>query len=179
MKKEGLVDELDFVQPFFFNFLLIFALHYYIGFCHSSTWVSHRHTYVPSLLNLPPISHPSHPSRLSQKTRLSSLCNTANFHWLPILHMVIIHFHATLSIHPILSFSLCVLKSILYVCVSIAALQVGPSVPSFQIPYICVNMQYMSFSFWLTSLSTISSRFIHLIRTDSNVLNATLKIDFF
>ena len=38
---------------FFFNILLIFALHYCVGFCHSSTWISHRYTYVPSLLNLP------------------------------------------------------------------------------------------------------------------------------
>ena len=27
-----------------------------IGFCHPSTWISHRHTHVPSLLNLPPTS---------------------------------------------------------------------------------------------------------------------------
>ena len=43
---------------FFFNFLLIFALQYCVSFCHSSTWISHRYTYVPSLLNLPPISFP-------------------------------------------------------------------------------------------------------------------------
>ena len=35
--------------------------------------------------------------------------------------------------------------------------------------YICINIQYLSFSFWLTSLCIIGSRFIHLIRTDSNV----------
>ena len=33
-------------------FWRIIALQYYIGFCHASTWVSHRYTYVPSLLNL-------------------------------------------------------------------------------------------------------------------------------
>ena len=33
----------------------------------------------------------------------------------------------------------------------------------------CVNIQYLFFSFWLTSLCIIGSRFIHLIRTDSNV----------
>ena len=41
-----------------------------VGFCHTSTWISHRYTYVPSLLNLPPT--PSHPSRLSQSPSLSS-----------------------------------------------------------------------------------------------------------
>ena len=44
----------------FFNWGII-ALQYCIHFCHTSTWISHRYTYVPSLLNLPPT--PSHPSR--------------------------------------------------------------------------------------------------------------------
>ena len=35
--------------------------------------------------------------------------------------------------------------------------------------YICINIWYLSFFFWLTSLCIIGSRFIHLIRTDSNV----------
>ena len=39
------------------------ALQYCVGFCHPSAWISHRCTYVPSLLNLPP---PPTPSRLSQ-----------------------------------------------------------------------------------------------------------------
>ena len=33
----------------------------------------------------------------------------------------------------------------------------------------CVRIWYLSFSFWLTSLCIIGSRFIHLIRTDSNM----------
>ena len=33
----------------------------------------------------------------------------------------------------------------------------------------CIRIQYLSFSFSLTSLCIIGSRFIHLIRTDSNV----------
>jgi len=32
------------------------ALQYWFDFCHTSTWISHRCTYVPSLLNLPPTS---------------------------------------------------------------------------------------------------------------------------
>ena len=32
----------------------------------------------------------------------------------------------------------------------------------------CVRIRYLSFSFWLTSLCIIGSRFIHLIRADSN-----------
>ena len=45
----------------FFNWGVI-ALQYCVRFCHTSKWISHRYTYVPSLLNLPPT--PSHPSRL-------------------------------------------------------------------------------------------------------------------
>ena len=30
------------------------ALQYCFSFCHTSTWVNHRYTYVPSLLNFPP-----------------------------------------------------------------------------------------------------------------------------
>ena len=32
----------------------------------------------------------------------------------------------------------------------------------------CVRIQYLSFSFWLTSLCVRGSEFIHLMRTDSN-----------
>ena len=61
-------------------------------FCRTSTWVSHRYMYVPSLLNVPPISVTIHPSRLSQSTGLSSLCHTANSHWLSVLHMAVYMF---------------------------------------------------------------------------------------
>ena len=38
---------------FIFNWRII-ALQDCVGFCHTSTWISHRYTYVPSLLKLPP-----------------------------------------------------------------------------------------------------------------------------
>ena len=44
-------------------------------------------------LPLEPFSHlspPSHPSRLSQDTGLSSLYHTANSQWLSILHIVVV-----------------------------------------------------------------------------------------
>ena len=34
------------------------CLQYCVGFYHTSTGISRRYTYVPSLLNLPPTSHP-------------------------------------------------------------------------------------------------------------------------
>ena len=66
--------------------------------------------------------------------------------------LVFIRFNATLSIRPTLFFPHWVHKSVLYVCVSIAALQIGPSVSFFYIPYVCVNIRYLFFSFWLISL---------------------------
>ena len=42
---------------FIFNWRII-AFQCCVDFCHTSTWISHRYTYVPLLLNLPPTSHP-------------------------------------------------------------------------------------------------------------------------
>ena len=50
-----------------FNWRVI-ALQYHIGFCYKTTWTSHRYTYVPSLLVLPP---PQPPSVLSRGPPLS------------------------------------------------------------------------------------------------------------
>ena len=41
----------------FFNWRVI-ALQNFAVFCQTSTWISHVYTYIPSPLNLPPISHP-------------------------------------------------------------------------------------------------------------------------
>ena len=71
-------------------------------------------------------------------------------------------FHAPLHLfHPLLLPPAHVHKSVLYICISIAALQIGSSVPSFQIPYICVKTYLLN--------SVIGSRFIYLLRSDPNV----------
>ena len=45
------------VYSFFFLFFWrIIALQNFVVFCQTSTWISHRFTYIPSLLNLLPIS---------------------------------------------------------------------------------------------------------------------------
>ena len=119
----------------------------------------------PFLWNSLPLLTPSHPSRLSQKTRWSSQCHTANFYWLFYIWYCIC-FNAILLICPTLSFSHCVHRSLLYVCVTIVALQIGSSVPFFYIAYICINIWFVCV--FLTSLCTTGSRFIHLTRTDSN-----------
>ena len=127
---------------------------------------SRRFTPVPSHLNTPPSSLPIAP------LCLSSLSHAANSHWLSILRMSM-YISMLLSPYPPLSLSPsanCVHKSVLYVCIYIAALQKGSSVPSFLIPYVCVcvcvcvNIQKTVFLF-LTSLCIISSRFIHLTQS--------------
>ena len=66
----GLLSSLIFfnsqhLRPCFFKKIIcnwrIIALQYCVGFCHTSAWISHRYTYVPSLLNFPPIFLPIPP----------------------------------------------------------------------------------------------------------------------
>ena len=77
-------------------------------------------------MNQTGIHIPYPPSRLSQTTVLCSLCHRANSHQLSILHMVIyMSFNATISNHLTFPFPHCVHKSVLYVCVSTTALQIG------------------------------------------------------
>ena len=123
-------------------------------------------------LPLKPLStyHTIPPYRMSQSTRLSSLHHTAKFRWLFIFCVVMHMFQCyALSLsHPLLpplsprgsSLCLCLLCYTEHRVINTIFLD---SI------YICVNMQYLFFSFWLTSLCIIGSRFIHLIRTDSNV----------
>ena len=112
----------------------------------------------------PPTPIPSHPSRLHRAPGWAPCAHTAASHWLSILHMVVYRCqcHSLDLSHTLLPL-LC-LKSVLYVYISIPTLKI----PFFYILYICVNMWNLFSSFWLTSLCIISSRFIHLTRTDSN-----------
>ena len=57
----NILPEIQFFKnPFIFDWRII-ALQYCVGFCHTATWISHRYTYAPFLLNLPPTSHPIPP----------------------------------------------------------------------------------------------------------------------
>ena len=101
---------------------------YCVGFFHISTWISHRYTYFPSLLNLPPTSSPIPPLYIV----------TEHWVWAPCIIQPIptaiyfIYGNVYISIRPSLSFFRCVHKSVLsQVCISIAALQISSSVPSF------------------------------------------------
>ena len=122
-----------FFYLFIFNWRII-ALQYCIGFYQTSTWISHRFTHVPShLKSLPP--PPFHPSRLLSSPGLSSLSHTANSCWRSILHTAV-YVSMLLSPYPLPfpsfppSTTRCDHKSVLNVCISIAALQIDSSVPS-------------------------------------------------
>ena len=68
-----------------------------VGFSRQEYWsgvplpspVSHRSTYIPSLLSLLQSPSPSHPFMLIQSPCLSFLSHTTNSYWLSILHMVL------------------------------------------------------------------------------------------
>ena len=106
----------------------VIALQCCAGFIQEHQSAPGIHMSPPSLTSLPPPT-PSHLSRLSQSTRLRSLCHTANSHFLFLVWQCIC-FHVPLSIHPILSFPHCD-KSVLYVCISLATLQLGSSMSFF------------------------------------------------
>ena len=96
-----------FQNLFIFNWRRI-ALQYCIGFCHISAWISHRHTHIPSLLNL---HFPLYPTLLGCQSTGLELISTSYL----ILHMEM-YICTILSIHPPFSFTISVHKSILYVC---------------------------------------------------------------
>ena len=76
----------NFFLLLFFNWRII-TLQNFVVFCQTSTWISHRYTYIPSCFEPP--SHLSHPSTLVQSPCLSFLSHIAKSHWLSISHRVI------------------------------------------------------------------------------------------
>ena len=141
-----------------------------MSFCHTTTRISHTYTYVPSLLDILPISLHITPFRVSQSPSLSSLSHTENFHWLSVyiwyckFLLLFPYISPSPSSPPTMSHT-----SVIYVCFSIAALKInGTMVSSLQFPNVCVSIWYIYFSLWLISLCIMGSSFIHLIRRDSN-----------
>lgn len=118
----------------FFNWKKI-ALQCWVGFCHTTTWISydfiyiksytHTHTHCPSWSSFP-LSHPTFSRSsechaglpMSQSSFSLAICFTYDS----------ICVYATFSIHPTLSFPCCVDKSVLYICITIPSLQIGSSV---------------------------------------------------
>ena len=57
-----------------------------VSFCHTTVEISHNYTFITSLLSLLPLPS-SYLSGSSESTRLGSLCYTATYHLLSVLHM--------------------------------------------------------------------------------------------
>ena len=137
-------------------------------------WAIHQHEsatgiHVYALVLSPPPPFPPHPSGLCQSTSFVSpaLCSE--------LALVICFAYdnargSMLFSQIILPVPSPVESETLFLCIFVcfADLHVGSLVLSFKIPYICINIQYLSFSFWLTSVCVAGSRFMHLIKPDSN-----------
>ena len=80
-----------------YNIVLVSAVHHHEA-------ARGIHMFPSSWTSLPP-PIPSHPSRLSHSTSLSSLSHTANSHWLSILYMVVYMFpcYSLRLSHPLLA----------------------------------------------------------------------------
>ena len=86
----GKILKKDFFSWFIFLFFLfvcfifnwrIVALQHCVGFCQISSWISHRYTYVPSLLTIPPPPSPSLPSRLLQSWETQTIEKSVSNHF--------------------------------------------------------------------------------------------------
>ena len=116
----------------------------------TSPWISHGYTHVRSLLNpsptpilsTPPCCHgaPGWVPKSYRKFTLAISFTYGNVYTSMLLSAFV---QPSRFPHPHVH------KSVLYVCVPIAALKIGSTVQFFLIPYICVNRQYLFFSFWL------------------------------
>ena len=101
---------------------------------------------------LPPCILPpslSHPSRWSQSTELISLCYTAASHQLSILHLVVYICQCYSLISSQFTLPLPVSSSPFSTSVSLflSCPQVDQNLFFFWIPYICVSILYLFFSF--------------------------------
>ena len=109
----------------------------------------------------------SHPSGAWQSTKLRSLYYTAGSHYQYFTHS---SGYMSVSISQLVPFSPSPRASTSVPCVSnsIPALQIGSSVPFFKTLHTRVNIQYLFFSVWFTSLCMTDSRSIH-ISTDGSI----------
>ena len=131
---EVLLQDLKKINLFIFNWRIV-ASKYCVGLCCISRWISHRYTYVRFLLNLPPTSDPFPPLEVVTKPQFEFPESYSKFP--SDIYFTYGSVYASMLLSPFLSPSpsslpsTCVHKSLLYVCISIAALQIGSLLPSF------------------------------------------------
>ena len=143
--------------------MIVFAIHQ-----HESA--PDIHVFPPHILN-PHSPLPPHPILgCPRALALGALPHASNLDSSSVLHMATYMSHCYSQIIPP-SPSPVESKSLFFTSVSplLPTLHVGLSVLSFYIPYICVNIQYLSFFFWLTSLCN-RLQVYPPIETDSDTL---------
>jgi len=123
--KYFLGDNLKFFHLFIYWFLIEGELQYYVGYCSTSTLISHRYTSVSSLMSLLPLPTWSYPSRLSQSTSLNSLSQTPDSHWLSVLRILVYVFpgYSFRLSHPLL------LTPTSLVSISLSSMSTSPLLP--------------------------------------------------
>ena len=136
-------------------------------FCHASTWIHHRYTHVPNPET--PSHFPPQPSLWVIPVHQPQASCILHWTWTgnSFLIWYYTYINAILPIIPLplpqspkeYSIHLCLFCCLTYRVIITIFLN-----------SICVSILYWCFTFWLTSLCIIGSSFIHLIRTDSNVL---------
>ena len=129
--------------------------------------MSHKDTYIPSLLRLSPTPNQPITPLGHQRVPGWAPCviqplptNSLFYTWQYIYISVLLFQFIPLSF-PSMSF--------LDICIPIPALKITSSVPFFYLPYTCINNTKFVFLF-LTSLCITDSRFIYLNLTDSHLL---------
>ena len=115
-------------------------------------WVSSKYTYIASLLGLPPT--PLHPTPLGHHRALSwASCATQQlptsclfYKWQCAYASTTLLIHLTPRLPP------CHM-SVLCICISIPALQIGSSVPFFSIPCVCACVEKVKNEKWKRNVS--------------------------
>ena len=142
----------------------IVALQGCAGFCYRAKWISHMHAYTTPLWSS--LRPQSQASRSPQSTELHP-CATLQAPISRLFHPGSCTCHLSLPTHPSLPYPQpCVHMAVLPISFSIPGLQIGFSLPYFQIPHTCINIWYLFFSFWLTSFCITDSRSIHISKHD-------------
>ena len=132
------------------NFIFYFKLknNCFAEFCGFLSYINKNQpqAHPCPLLPRPPSHHPPHPTLQPVKETLFEFPESYSKFPLAI-YFTYCKFpcYSLHTSHPLSPTPCCVHKSVLYICFSIAALQISSLLPSFWIPYICASI-YLSFS---------------------------------
>ena len=120
------------ILTFFYKLIILIGNNYFTILCCFLPYMNQPQVYMCPPQPEPPFYLPPHPVPLGHcwAPALCALLHVLNLHWSSILYMVMYMF-CILSNHPTLAFSCWVQKSVLYIYISSAALNVGSLIPSF------------------------------------------------